>query len=137
MTGDLIPKNFWRLPMISFPTFIEEIEDMLPTNNYLNGLTVSENNKNVFVEAAVPGVDPREVDVTFTKGVLTIKGEKKEEEKGKTYQRRATRSFLYRVSPGDVDPKAEPHATCKDGVMTVTFAKALEAKPKKIAVKIS
>ena len=135
MTNDLIPKNFWRMPMISFPSFMEDMEDLLPTHNYLNGLTVSEDGKNVYVEAAVPGIDPKEVDVTFSKGVLTIKAEKKEEEKGKTYQRRATRSFLYRVTPGDVDPKAEPQATCKNGVMTVTFAKALEAKPKKISVK--
>lgn len=133
--GGLLTRDFWRFPMISFPSFMEDIEDMIPTANLLNGLSVSEDDKNVYVEASVPGLDPKEVDVTFSKGVLTIKGEKKEEEKGKTFHRKATRSFFYRVTPGDVDPKAEPQATCKNGVMTITFAKVPEAKPKKIAVK--
>lgn len=135
MANDLMPRDFWRLPMVSFQPFMEDIEDLIPTSNLLNGLSVSEDDKNVYVEAAVPGLDPKEVEVTFSKGVLTIKGEKKEEEKGKAYHRKATQSFFYRVMPGEVDPKAEPKATCKDGVMTVTFAKMPEAKPKRIAVK--
>lgn len=133
--GDIAPRNIWRFPTISVPSFLEEVEDLLPTSNFLNGLSISEDEKNVYVEAAVPGIDPAEVEVTFDKGVLTIRAEKKEEEKGKTYQRRATRSFFYRATPGEVDQKKEPQAVCKNGVMTVTFAKVPEAKPKKIAVK--
>jgi HSP20 family protein len=82
----------------------------------------------------VPGVDPKEIEVTYTKGVLTIKGEKKQEEKGKLYQRRATKSFLYRVMPEDVDFNIEPEATYRNGVMTVTFTRRPESKPKKIKV---
>ena len=130
--NDLLPRSFWRFPIISFPSFMEDIEDLLPTSNFLNGLSVLEDDKNVYIEASVPGLDPKEVDVTFSKGVLTIKGEKKEEEKGKTFHRKATRSFFYRVTPGDVDPKAEPQAICKNGVMTVTFAKVHEAEPKRL-----
>lgn len=133
--NDLIQRSFGRFPMISFPSFMEDIEDLLPTANLLNGLSVSEDDKNVYVEASVPGVDLKDVEVTFSKGMLTIKGEKEEEDRGKTYHRRATRSFFYRVTPGDVDPKAAPQATCKNGIMTVTFAKVPEEKPKKIAVK--
>lgn len=143
MANGLIPRGFWNLPTITFPSLedvFEEVEDLVPTTiwpstNYLQGLTVSEDDKNVYVEAAVPGVDPKDVEVIYEKGVLTIRAEKKEEEKGKTFRRKASRSFFYRVSPGDVDPKAEPEAVCKNGVMTVTFAKVPEAKPKKIAVK--
>lgn len=138
MANQLSQSSFWRFPMISFPSWMEWMEDreeLLPTSNLLNGLSVSEDDKHVYVEAAVPGVDPKDVDVTFSKGVLTVKGEKKEEEKGKTYLRHATRSFFYRVTPGDVDPKKEPQATYKNGVMTITFAKVPEAKPKKIPVK--
>jgi|SRR3989344_4325790 len=135
MADELIPRSFLRFPVVSFPSFMEDIEDMLPTNNLFNGLSVSEDEKNVYVEAAVPGVDPKEVDVTFSKGVLTIKAEKKEEEKGKRYQRKATRAFFYRVAPGDIDPKAEPQATWKNGVMKVAFAKVPAGKPKKIAVR--
>ena len=114
---------------------MEDVEGLLPKSDLINGLSVSEDEKKVYVEVAVPGIDPKEIDVTFSKGLLTIKGHKKEEEKTKTYRRKATRSFFYRVVPGDVDPKATPAATCKNGVMTVTFAKVHAPKPKKIAVK--
>lgn len=135
MANDLLPRSFWRFPMIPFPSLMEEMEELMPTSNLFNGLAVSEDDKNVYVEAAVPGIDPKDVDITFNKGILTIKGEKKEEEKRKTYHRRATRSFFYRVVPGDVDQKKEPQAQYKNGIMTITFAKVPESKPKKIAVK--
>lgn len=135
MTNDLMPRNFWRFPTISMPSLIEDIEELFSTTNLLNGLSVSEDDKKVYVEAAIPGLDPKDVEVTFDKGVLTIQGEKKEDEKGKRYQRHATRSFLYRIAPDDVDVKAEPEASCKNGVMTVAFVKLETAQPKKIAVK--
>lgn len=133
--GDLLPRDLFRFPLISIPTLVDDVVDLLPTANILNGLSVSDDDKSIYVEAAVPGIDPKDVDVTFTKGILTIKGEKKEEEKGKTYRRKATQSFFYRVHPEDVDPKSEPEATYENGIMTVKFAKIPEAKPKRIAVK--
>lgn len=135
--NDLIPRSFFRMPTVSLPSLLEDIEDFFPSTSFLKGLSISEDDKNVFVEASVPGMDPKEVDVTFEKGILTIKGEKKEEEKGKTYQRKATRSFLYRVMPENIEPGVEPQAVCKNGVMIVTFAKEAKSKPKKINVKVA
>jgi HSP20 family protein len=101
-----------------------------------SGLSVSEDEKNVYVEASMPGLDAKDIEVTFDKGVVWVKGEAKEEEKNKKYYRRASRSFSYRVAvPGEVNPDAEPEATYKNGVMTVTFAKSPKKQPKKIAVK--
>lgn len=127
--------NFWRFPSITLPAWVEDIEDMLPTANMINGLSISEDEKNVYVEAAMPGLEAEDIDVTFQKGLLTIKGERKEEEKGKTYQRKATSSFLYRVTPGDVNTTTEPEANFSNGMMKVSFAKSPEAKPMKIEVK--
>lgn len=139
MTNGLIPRSIWNFPTSAFPSFIDEIEEMLPTTIWplatLQGLSVSEDNKHIYVETAVPGIDPKEVEVTFDKGVLTVRAEKKEDEKGKTYQRHATQSFFYKIKPSNVDVKIQPTATCKDGVMTVTFAKMPEMQPKKITVK--
>ena len=131
---DLVPGSLWRFPRL--PSIWEDDEDWGLMTNTPTGLTISEDEKNVYVEAAVPGVDPKDIEVTFSKGVVWIKGESKEEEKKKKYYRKAMSSFSYRVAvPGDVDPKAEPQAECKNGKMTVTFAKAPQAQPKKIAVK--
>src|SRR3989304_507850 len=127
----LMPSAFWR-----FPTLWEEDEELLPQATSISGLSISEDDKNVFVEAAVPGIDPKNVDVTFNKGILTITGEKEEEEKKKKYYRKASSSFSYRVLvPGEIDPNKEPKAEAKNGVMVVTFTKIPESKPKKIAVK--
>jgi HSP20 family protein len=138
--ADIVPANFWRLPMM--PSVWEDVTDIdnwfaiMPAQGAANGLSVSEDEKNIYVEAAVPGVDPKDIDVTFHKGVLWIKGDAKEEEKQKKYYRKATSSFSYRVAiPEDVDTKEEPQAECANGVMTVTFPKSPKTQPKKIAVK--
>jgi hypothetical protein len=45
-------------------------------------------------------------------------------------------SFSYRVAiPSDVDETKEPEATCKNGIMKVTFTKRPEVQPKKISVR--
>lgn len=135
---DIAPINLWRFPMIASDLW-EDLGDLLPMNGTLNGLSVSEDEKNVYIEAAVPGVDPKHIDISFDKGVLWIKGEAKEEEKdGKKYYRKASTSFSYRVTvPGDVDWNSEPKATCKNGIMQVTFAKSQKAQPKKITISSS
>ncbi|MBI4100408.1 Hsp20/alpha crystallin family protein [Candidatus Microgenomates bacterium] len=131
MAFELTP---WRFPAISFPSIWEDFEEWL-TPQAASGLSVSEDEKNIYVEAALPGIDPKDIDITFDKGVLTIKGEAKEEEKKKKYYRKAARSFYYRVPiPKEIDPNAEPEANYKNGVMMVTFAKSM-SQPKKITVK--
>lgn len=141
MARDLVPMNYWRFPLLPFMwEEMNDIEEWLPgfpTYAALSGLSISEDDKNVYVEAAVPGVDPKDVDVTFHNGVLWIKGKaSEEEEKKKKYYRKATSSFSYRVAiPADVDEKTQPQAQCGKGIMKVTFAKSLKTQPKKIAVK--
>mgnify|MGYP000344849268 CR=1 FL=1 len=104
--------------------------------NWPSGLSLSEDDKNVYVQASVPGVDPKDIEVTFDKGVVWIKGESKDEEQNKKYYRKAASSFSYRVAvPGDIDSTQEPQASVKNGVMTVTFTKSPKAQPKKISVK--
>jgi len=138
MTVSVAPTNFWRIPIMAADLW-DNIADLAPMNGTINGLSVSEDSKNVYVEAAVPGIDPKNVDVTFEKGVLWIKGEMKEEEReGKKYYRKASSDFSYRVTvPGEVDWNEEPVATYKNGMMKVIFAKSPKTQPKKIAVKMT
>lgn len=136
MRFDMVPTNFWRLPRVS-SDLLEDISEWMPTYGTLNGLSVSEDEGNVYVEAAVPGIDPKAVDVTVHKGLLWIKGEAKEEEKKKKYYRKATSSFSYHITlPEGVDTAKDPVAECKNGVMKVTFVKSPKTQPKKIAVKV-
>lgn len=138
MTNSLIPRRLLSFPSLSLPNFWDEDEEWLTSPSTQSGLSVYEDENNIYVEAAVPGIDPKNVDVTFQDGYVWVRGETKEEEgnQKKKYYRKASRSCSYRVAvPGDVDTTKDPEATYKHGVMTIAFAKSPKAQPKKIQVK--
>ncbi len=100
---------------------------------------VSETDKEVKVMADVPGVDPKDVEITIADGVLTIKGEKKEEheEKGKNFHKteRFVGSFYRQIIlPAGAD-EHKVSATSDHGTITVTIPKQASAQPKKVAIK--
>ena len=137
MSDSLIPKNFFNFASLSFSDVLDN--DWLSVPSEKGGLSVYEDDKKVYVEAALPGIDPNDVDITYQDKYLWIRGETKTEEKDKKkkYYSRATSSFSYRVAiPGDIDTKKEPEATCKNGIMTISFAKSEEVQPKKIKIKV-
>jgi HSP20 family protein len=120
----------WR----RWPSLWEEEEEWPETSVVSRGLDVYETENEVVVKAAIPGVDPKKVDVTYQDGRLWVKGELEEEEKGRKYYRKSARSFDYALDVPNVDPVSEPKsATIEDGVLSVTFAKT---KPKKVAKKV-
>lgn len=104
---------------------------------------VTETDEAVDVSVELPGMDEKDIDVSLSDDVLTIRGEKKaeREEKKKGYYL-AERSYgsFYRsipLPPGVDSEKAE--AQFKKGVLTVTLPKTPEAQAKvrKIEVKAS
>jgi HSP20 family protein len=100
---------------------------------------LSETDGQVVVKAALPGIQPEDVDISVSDSVLTIKGEAKSEEKseGENYHRREIRygAFSRAITlPTEVDD-ARAEAEFRDGVLTVTLPKAEEARPKQIKVK--
>lgn len=135
MAIDLVPSNFWRISD-DLRNFWEDSSWKTLVNNTPSGLSISEDEKHVYVEAAIPGINPEDVEVTFDKGILWIKGEsQKQSTNRKVYQTMAS-SFSYRVAvPGDIDMNVEPEASYENGIMTVTFSKLPQAQPKKITVK--
>ncbi|EKD91083.1 MAG: hypothetical protein ACD_30C00047G0008 [uncultured bacterium] len=136
MPNGLIPRNFWTFPTLRMPSVMEDLLEETRLDTIPSGLSVSEDNKNFYIDAALPGIDPKKIEVTFDNGILHVSGEAKEEEKEKKYYRKATSSFSYRVSvPTDVNPKTTPEATYKDGMMHIVFKKTAPSKPKKIEVK--
>ena len=124
---------------------LNEMLNEVPASTYREdrpwalALDVAETEDKFIVKASLPGINPDELDITFTDNVLTIKGEIKEEqdiEEGK-YHLRERRYGMFQRSialpvPVDAD-KIE--ATYKDGVLTLSIPKVEEIKPKKISVK--
>lgn len=136
MPNGLMPRSFWELPISKASTLWEDLMEETRMDTIPSGLSVSEDDKNFYVDAALPGIDPKEIEVTFERGVLCINGQAKTEEKGKKFYRKATSSFSYRVAaPVGVDTKKEPVLTYKNGMMHAVFVKAIESKPKRLEVK--
>ncbi|OGR26813.1 MAG: molecular chaperone [Desulfobacca sp. RBG_16_60_12] len=100
---------------------------------------VTETAEAVVVKAEVPGMDAKDINISVTGDVLTIKGEKKSEreEKEENYHvvERSYGSFSRSLAlPGAVDlDKIE--AKYDKGVLTVTCPKKEEVKPKAIEIK--
>ncbi len=110
----------------------------LPTPWVEPSLDVYETADNVTVKAAIPGVKPEDVEITVTGNTLSLSGETKEESetKDKNYLRRETRygSFnrVIELPAGLQTDKAD--AKFENGMLTITFPKAEQIKPKTIKV---
>lgn len=102
---------------------------------------IADTDKAYEITAELPGMDEKNVEVKFANGVLTIKGEKKEEkeEKKRDYHLSERRYGAFQRSftvPDGIDAE-KIDATFKDGVLTVSLPKTAEAqkKEKQIAIK--
>jgi len=139
MAHDLIPRNFLSFPSIQLPSIWNDDDDWLTAPSSPSGLSVSEDDKKIYIEASLPGIDPENIEITTQDGYLWVRGEMKEEDKDKNrkYYREATKSFSYRVAiPGDIDNSIDPVATYKHGIMTVAFMKSPKSQPKKIQIQL-
>lgn len=101
----------------------------------------TEDEKAYHIEVELPGMDQEDVDVSYSDGLLTISGEKKEEkeEKKKDYYRKERSFGAFRrilPIPGAVE-ESKIQASFKKGVLSIELPKTKEAqkKVKKISVK--
>lgn len=124
------------LAMMRWPSsiFDEDMTELAPAHN--NNLDVYETADSVVIRANVAGIPDDKVDLTFEKGVLWIRGEVHEEQKEeRRHFMRSSWSYSYKIAvPGNIDLKKEPQATVDHGVITVTFNKLEEEKPRKITI---
>jgi HSP20 family protein len=100
---------------------------------------VIENKDEFIIKASVPGINPQDLEVSYTDDILTIKGEIKSENEVKEdqYHLRERRygSFSRSISlPTKVKGDAI-EASCQNGVLSLRLPKAEEVKPKRIAIK--
>ncbi len=102
-------------------------------------LDVSEDDNSYSVTASLPGIDPADLDISFSENTLTIQGETQAEsvdENAKWHLReRSFGKFVRRITlPATVNAD-DISADYEDGVLTLTLPKAEEVKPRIIAVR--
>jgi HSP20 family protein len=101
-------------------------------------LDVVETGDTFVIKAAVPGVDPKDVEISVEEDVLTIRGEfnKQEESSDENYLRREIRygSFQRQLRlPPTVEPeKAE--AQFENGLLKLSIPKKPEARARSIKI---
>lgn len=94
-----------------------------------------EDDEHVYVEADLPGVVDKDLEITAHNGMLFIRGERRPEE-GRTYlyNGRTYGRFEHVIAlPAAVTAEAV-QAKLTGGVLSVVLPKTPEAKPRKIAV---
>ncbi|MEW6664433.1 MAG: Hsp20/alpha crystallin family protein [Thermodesulfobacteriota bacterium] len=125
--SSLSPFHRWSSPI----TYAVGCEDWVPAAD------VAETEKFFTVSIELPGIDMKKVDVSFSDGVLTVKGEKsKESEEGECCycSERYSGSFQRSMRiPGSVD-RDKIDATYRDGVLKLTLHKTEESVSRKIEV---
>jgi HSP20 family protein len=103
-------------------------------------LDISETKDNFVVKAEVPGIDAKDIDISLTGDVLTIKGEKKQEreEKEEDYHlvERSYGSFYRSVRlPAEVESN-KIKASYKNGILAITLPKSEKVKAKEVKIKV-
>ncbi|OHB34055.1 MAG: molecular chaperone Hsp20, partial [Desulfuromonadaceae bacterium GWC2_58_13] len=101
-------------------------------------INLRETEDSYIVETQLPGIDPKELEMTILKGTLTLSGERKnpEQEAGSWHRReRNTGKFMRAIDiPAEIDLE-KVQAEYQNGLLTVTLPKAESVRPKRIEIK--
>ena len=137
-------------PAFDFPLFTGDLGDFLKTsfNAPARDCSASESlspaietykrSDNYLVRVEVPGIDPKEVDISFKGELLTIKGQRlaRELEDGETclMSESAYGDFEKSLRLSEAIEVDKIHASYRDGVLEITLPVSEESKPRKIAI---
>jgi len=107
---------------------------------WLPAVDVAETKNEVVVNVEVPGMDPKEFDISLSGGTLTIKGEKNQgkEEKEENYHliERRYGTFTRSIPLPQAVQSDKISASYKDGILKITLPKSEDAKEKEIKIKV-
>ena len=121
-----------------------EGEDFLPLIpskwQKLPRINIENKKDKIIASVEVPGVNPKDVNISVEENILTIEGhsESNKEEKNKKYYRKEFSEgyFERTVSlPSEVEAKKST-ASYKNGLLTIEMPKSNKAKAKKVEIKI-
>ena len=113
-------------------------DDREVTSEWGLPLDVVEDENEYLIKASLPGIKPEELEITYNKGMLTIRGEIKDESKiskGEYHLRERRYGTFSRTISLPSEVKADDiQADYHDGILTLKMPKTEEVKPKRIAI---
>lgn len=125
--------------------FEAPLAELVQSSQLMSGWTPAldmfEDKDNLYVRAELPGMKKQDIEVSLHEGMLSLSGERKNEEKYESAEACRTERFVGRFQrtvslPTPVAPE-KVTAQYKDGILTITLPKTEEAKPKHIDVNVS
>ncbi len=105
------------------------------TSDWIPPVDIKEEQDRFVLLADIPGVDPKEIEITMENGVLSIRGERRIEDDG-TFKRveRPRGTFYRRFSLPDTADPDRISARGRNGVLEIVIPKAQKAQPRRITV---
>lgn len=109
------------------------------TSQWAPRVDIKEEPERFLIQADIPGVDPKDIEINMDNGILSIKGERSTESQhgAGSYSRveRSHGSFYRRFAlPDSADPNGIA-ASGRHGVLEISIPKRAETKPRRIEVK--
>jgi HSP20 family protein len=108
------------------------------TSQWTPRVDIKEEAKRFVILADIPGVDPKDIDVSMDKGILSIKGERKSEAKEQdgnlTRVERSHGVFYRRFALPDSADAEGVTANGKHGVLEISIPKRPETTPRRISI---
>lgn len=156
MNRNLLPDLILDRPLRRFPSLLSNLastpwsnfpfgllsniseEELFPQDLVMRGARIYEENNHLHVEVPAPGLKFSDIDVSFNRGVLFIKGESQEEEhdKKKNAYFFSERNISGSIRlPVQIDEKQELQANYVDGILHIVLPLAKKDDMKKITVK--
>jgi len=124
-----------------FEDLNRDIDSVQAPTAYVPRVDISEDTNNIYVHAELPGMTNDNVKVIVSDGVLTLRGEKKHEEKseGKNYFRIERRygEFARQFTLPENADEEHVAANFTNGVLEVTIPKKEPEKPKEREIPIN
>lgn len=118
--------------------FGNEETDGVSASDWVPAVDIREEDNQFIIHADLPGVDPKDIEITMQNGLLTLKGQRRVESKEEMqkYKRieRVRGTFLRRFSLPDSVNSEKIVAKSKDGVLEVIVPKGEMPERRKIEI---
>lgn len=130
--------DFFKLQGKGFLPSIFEEPDVFSFKDWAPSVDIKENRKQFSVTVDVPGIDPKDIEVSMENGCLSIRGERKEEREKVDDNHRLKEcsygSFERSFRLPETADANKISAKGKHGVLAITIGKKKATKPRAIKI---